>query len=98
MLGMVFGQRWRLEWAKLTSFECGFDPLRRSRDPFSLRFFLLALLFLIFDVELILLFPFIYRTVVLSCKMTFLGKLYAFLFLVLLLLGLIHELNEGTLE
>jgi len=40
-------------------FECGFVPQRKSRSPFSLHFFIVTILFLIFDVELVILFPFL---------------------------------------
>lgn len=97
-LRVVVRQKWRFEKDKLTSFECGFDPMRRSRIPFSLRFFLLALLFLVFDLEIILLFPYVFRVSITRIKIKVIRKLWGFIFLVILVGGLVHELNEGTLD
>jgi len=79
-----------------SSFECGFDPLRENRSPFSVRFFLLVVLFLIFDVEVALLFPLLSVTcqhgafVIMSVAMLF--------FLLILTLGTFHEWKEGALD
>nr|YP_010555884.1 NADH dehydrogenase subunit 3 [Marcia recens]UYR95116.1 NADH dehydrogenase subunit 3 [Marcia recens] len=98
MLAVIVSQKWRFESDKLTSFECGFDSLSSSRMPFSLRFFLLALLFLVFDLEVILFFPYIFSMVVNYFSMSVMSKVWGCIFLMILVLGLIHELNEGTLD
>lgn len=84
------GIAWRnkLSREKLSRYECGFDPIGNSRRPFSLRFFLLAIIFLIFDVELIFLFPYI--SGILSCfRVLNVGLKIGFLFI--LGWGLFHE-------
>nr|YP_009128924.1 NADH dehydrogenase subunit 3 [Saxidomus purpurata]AJT47994.1 NADH dehydrogenase subunit 3 [Saxidomus purpurata] len=97
-LGISVGQKWRYEAAKLTAFECGFDPLSSSRMPFSMRFFLVALLFLVFDMEMVLLFPYIFSLKIMFLEMGLYSKVMCFLFLMVLLGGLVHEVNEGSLE
>lgn len=102
-LVMVFGafwisQRWRVEWAKFTSFECGFDSIGSSRTPFSLRFFLLGIMFVVFDVEVVLLVPYILSLSLKLISFMFLIKFFCFVFLLVLFFGLLHECNEGSLE
>nr|YP_010273934.1 NADH dehydrogenase subunit 3 [Bulinus truncatus]QYJ56637.1 NADH dehydrogenase subunit 3 [Bulinus truncatus] len=80
---------------KLTSFECGFEPLSEMRSPFSIRFFILIILFLIFDIEISLLFPMI-SILMLNKKMeTVLSFMF---FLIILLFGIFHEWNEGAID
>nr|YP_010352822.1 NADH dehydrogenase subunit 3 [Dermatobranchus otome]UOD76590.1 NADH dehydrogenase subunit 3 [Dermatobranchus otome]UOD76603.1 NADH dehydrogenase subunit 3 [Dermatobranchus otome] len=80
---------------KMTPFECGFDPLSKMRSPFSTRFFLLVVLFLIFDVEIALLFP-VLSSLSTGTSTMLLGSLA--LFLIILLVGMFHEWNEGALD
>jgi len=73
---------------KRTPFECGFDPKDKARLPFSTRFFLLAVIFLVFDIEIVLLIP--APVVILSgASNLFLFALFTFLFV--LILGTLHE-------
>jgi len=84
-----------VEREKLSPFECGFTPKFMSRLPFSMRFFLLTLVFLIFDVELVLIFPFLARYS--GADIVYRGALLRF-FLVILIAGVIHEWNQSTLD
>nr|YP_009937378.1 NADH dehydrogenase subunit 3 [Trigonopterus jasminae]QNT26862.1 NADH dehydrogenase subunit 3 [Trigonopterus jasminae] len=80
---------------KSSPFECGFDPKNLARLPFSLQFFLVALIFVIFDIELALLLPSISIT-----KISNLLNLTATLdiFIAILITGLFHEQNQGSLN
>nr|YP_010134354.1 NADH dehydrogenase subunit 3 [Moenkhausia costae]QWM93844.1 NADH dehydrogenase subunit 3 [Moenkhausia costae]QZK22894.1 NADH dehydrogenase subunit 3 [Moenkhausia costae] len=80
---------------KLSPYECGFDPLGSARLPFSLRFFLVAILFLLFDLEIALLLPLPWGNQLLYPLTTL---FWAALILILLTLGLIYEWLQGGLE
>nr|YP_003002307.1 NADH dehydrogenase subunit 3 [Branchiostegus albus]ACF24622.1 NADH dehydrogenase subunit 3 [Branchiostegus albus] len=80
---------------KLSPYECGFDPLGSARMPFSLRFFLVAILFLLFDLEIALLLPLPWGDQLPSPLLTF---FWASAVLIILTLGLIYEWLQGGLE
>nr|YP_009440557.1 NADH dehydrogenase subunit 3 [Comephorus dybowskii]ATG87452.1 NADH dehydrogenase subunit 3 [Comephorus dybowskii]ATG87465.1 NADH dehydrogenase subunit 3 [Comephorus dybowskii] len=80
---------------KLSPYECGFDPVGSARLPFSLRFFLVAILFLLFDLEIALLLPLPWGDQLTTPLITF---LWATAVLMLLTLGLIYEWLQGGLE
>nr|BAO99261.1 NADH dehydrogenase subunit 3 [Channa marulius] len=83
------------DFEKLSPYECGFDPLGSARLPFSLRFFLVAILFLLFDLEIALLLPLPWGDQLSSPLLTF---VWASAVLTLLTLGLIYEWAQGGLE
>nr|YP_006883518.1 NADH dehydrogenase subunit 3 [Takydromus wolteri]AFN87672.1 NADH dehydrogenase subunit 3 [Takydromus wolteri] len=80
---------------KLSPYECGFDPLGSARLPFSIRFFLVAILFLLFDLEIALLLPTPWAINLLYPSETF---LWASLIILLLSMGLIYEWKQGGLD
>nr|AVE15438.1 NADH dehydrogenase subunit 3 [Hierodula membranacea] len=80
---------------KSSPFECGFDPISSSRLPFSLRFFLIAIIFLIFDVEIALILP---MTIIPFSSNMLIWTITSILFLFILTTGLYHEWNQGSLE
>nr|YP_009400160.1 NADH dehydrogenase subunit 3 [Gekko hokouensis]AMW90876.1 NADH dehydrogenase subunit 3 [Gekko hokouensis] len=79
---------------KLSPYECGFDPLGTARLPFSLRFFLIAILFLLFDLEIALLLPLPWAI----CSSPISTMFWATIIISLLTLGLIYEWSQGGLE
>nr|AOY36222.1 NADH dehydrogenase subunit 3 [Pycnarmon pantherata] len=80
---------------KCSPFECGFDPKSSARIPFSLHFFLITMIFLIFDVEIALIFP-----IINLFKLTnfVIWTKISFFFILILLLGLFHEWNQKMLN
>nr|AVK74274.1 NADH dehydrogenase subunit 3 [Newtonia archboldi]AVK74275.1 NADH dehydrogenase subunit 3 [Newtonia archboldi] len=80
---------------KLSPYECGFDPLGSARLPFSIRFFLVAILFLLFDLEIALLLPLPWATQLQTPTTTL---TWASTLILLLTLGLMYEWSQGGLE
>nr|QHI42613.1 NADH dehydrogenase subunit 3 [Asio flammeus] len=80
---------------KLSPYECGFDPLGSARLPFSIRFFLSSILFLLFDLEIALLLPLPWA-IQLQYPTTTLT--WTFIMITLLTWGLIYEWMQGGLE
>jgi len=79
---------------KLSSYECGFDPFNDARNTFDVRFYLVAILFIIFDLEVSFLFPWCITIGHLS--------LFSFwsmiIFVFILTIGFIYEWKKGALE
>nr|ACD03022.1 NADH dehydrogenase subunit 3 [Pachycephala melanura robusta]ACD03033.1 NADH dehydrogenase subunit 3 [Pachycephala melanura dahli]AGL74483.1 NADH dehydrogenase subunit 3 [Pachycephala melanura]AHG31307.1 NADH dehydrogenase subunit 3 [Pachycephala macrorhyncha dammeriana]AHG31405.1 NADH dehydrogenase subunit 3 [Pachycephala melanura spinicaudus]AHG31409.1 NADH dehydrogenase subunit 3 [Pachycephala aurea]AJS11311.1 NADH dehydrogenase subunit 3 [Pachycephala melanura melanura] len=80
---------------KLSPYECGFDPLGSARLPFSIRFFLVAILFLLFDLEIALLLPLPWAIQLQTPTTTL---MWASILILLLTLGLVYEWAQGGLD
>nr|UPL65811.1 NADH dehydrogenase subunit 3 [Brachyrhynchus triangulus] len=80
---------------KSSPFECGFDPMSSPRKPFSIQFFLISLIFLVFDVEIAIILP-----MILMIKTSSMWELMMIMlsFLIILIMGLYHEWNNGALK
>nr|YP_009926452.1 NADH dehydrogenase subunit 3 [Saron marmoratus]QNH68795.1 NADH dehydrogenase subunit 3 [Saron marmoratus] len=95
MISSALSKKTITDREKNSPFECGFDPKGSARWPFSLRFFLIAVIFLIFDVEITLLLPLVITMLMANIySWTFIGLF----FLLILLLGLYHEWSQGALD
>jgi NADH-quinone oxidoreductase subunit A len=75
------------DFQKLSAYECGFNPFDDSRTEFNVKFYIVAILFIIFDLEVSFLFPF----AVSFNTIGFLGLLAMLIFLIVLTLGFIYE-------
>nr|YP_010389926.1 NADH dehydrogenase subunit 3 [Ahlbergia ferrea]YP_010389939.1 NADH dehydrogenase subunit 3 [Ahlbergia frivaldszkyi]UPU96030.1 NADH dehydrogenase subunit 3 [Ahlbergia ferrea]UPU96043.1 NADH dehydrogenase subunit 3 [Ahlbergia frivaldszkyi] len=95
LLSSLLSKKMIWDREKCSPFECGFDPMSSARIPFSLHFFLITMIFLIFDVEIALIFPIIklFKTV----NFIIWSKI-SFFFILMLLLGLYHEWNQNMLN
>jgi NADH-quinone oxidoreductase subunit A len=79
---------------KLTSYECGFDAFENARIKFDVRYYLVAILFIIFDLDIALIFPW----AVSFGKIGLLGFWSMMIFIGLFIVGFIYEWRKGALE
>nr|AFQ62272.1 NADH dehydrogenase subunit 3 [Haliplus flavicollis] len=95
MMASIISKKSFMDREKNSPFECGFDPKNSARLPFSLHFFLIAVIFLIFDVEIALLMPMI---IIMKFSNLMSWMIVSFFFIWILLIGLFHEWNQGALN
>nr|AND97111.1 NADH dehydrogenase subunit 3 [Stygobromus foliatus] len=94
-MALIIGAHRLKDRNDLMPYECGFDPQKSARLPFSLRFFLLSLIFLIFDVEVALILPLGASSHLVSPAILWVSAIFVIL---ILILGLFYEWALGSLE
>ena len=97
--GVLLGVGWFLgprkpDSEKLSPYECGFEAFEDARMKFDVRYYLVAILFILFDLEIAFLFPW---AVVLQ-EIGFFGFVAMMVFLAILIVGFIYEWKKGALE
>nr|UPL65344.1 NADH dehydrogenase subunit 3 [Piesma cf. maculatum] len=91
----IISKKSSMDREKMSPFECGFDPNSKARMPFSLQFFLIAVLFLIFDIEIAIILPMI---ITLKMSNLIMWTLTVVMFITILIMGLYYEWKNNMLE
>ncbi len=93
VMSYVFGVK-KPDPRKLAPYECGVNPIGTARERFSVKFYLVAMLFLLFDIEVVFLFPWavVYR------DLKVFGFFEMLLFIVAILAGYVYAWKKGALE
>jgi NADH-quinone oxidoreductase subunit A len=92
-LGLILG-RGRKDPQKLSAYECGFEAFEDTRMKFDVRYYLVAILFIVFDLEIAFLFPWAVSLEALGLS----GLVSMGIFLMVLVVGFIYEWKKGALE
>ena len=79
---------------KLSAYECGFEPFEDARNKFDVRFYIVAILFIIFDIEVVYLFPWSVSLYATGNQ----GFWAMMIFLIILIIGFIYEVAKGALD
>jgi NADH-quinone oxidoreductase subunit A len=87
-------QRRVFEREKLLPYECGVEPIGDARDRFNVRFYIVAMLFLVFDVEVVFLFPW----AIIYDKLAVFGLVEMLVFIGILVVGYYYAWQKGALE
>jgi len=85
---------------KLSSFECGFEPFEDARMKFDVRYYLIAIIFILFDLEIVFLFPWaaIFKEIVNIESIKLFGFIEMLVFIAILVVGYVYAWVKGALE
>ncbi len=93
ILSTIVGNR-KPSKIKLMPYECGVDPIGTARSRFSVKFFIIAMLFIIFDIEVVFLYPW----AIIFKDLKLFGLIEMGIFILILAFGLIYVWRKGALE
>ena len=99
VVGRVLGPH-RPNPEKLSAYECGFESFEDARMPFDVRYYLIAIIFILFDLEIAFLFPWatIFKEIVAVPEIKMFGFFEMLVFLGILLVGYIYAWAKGALD
>jgi len=92
-LSAIFGKR-KMTPQKMIPYECGMDPIGEARKRFSVRFYIVAMLFIVFDIEAVFLYPW----AVIFRDLKIFGLAEMGVFIAILLVGFVYVWKKGALE
>ena len=92
-LSAIFGKR-KITPQKMIPYECGMDPIGEARKRFSVRFYIVAMLFIVFDIEAVFLYPW----AVIFRDLKIFGLVEMGVFIAILLVGFVYVWKKGALE
>nr|WKK30217.1 NADH dehydrogenase subunit 3 [Ancistrocerus antilope] len=95
LINYLFSFKSKTDREEPSPFECGFNPLTHAHLPFSMQFFLIGIMFLIFDIEIIIMIPLIPSLNLNLNPMMWFNT--TFFILMILFLGLMYEWNENSI-
>jgi NADH-quinone oxidoreductase subunit A len=93
LLSSIIGKR-KITPQKMMPYECGMDPIGQARKPFSVKFYIIAMLFIVFDIEAVFLYPW----AVIFKELRVFGLVEMAVFIAILLVGFIYVWKKGALE
>jgi NADH:ubiquinone oxidoreductase subunit 3 (subunit A) len=89
-----WGYRAKLDTEKTSIYECGFTPYQSARNPLDIKFYLVSLLFIVFDIEVLFLFPYtLNHTLLTSTQVSFL-----LIFILFMFLGICYEMKLKAID
>jgi NADH-quinone oxidoreductase subunit A len=83
---------------KLSTYESGMEPVGTARDKFSVKYYMVAVSFIVFDIEVVFLYPWAVSFLNLKSAETVYSLWIAMIFIVILIIGLLYEFKKGVLK